>query len=416
MIKLLLIILVFLFSIIDCLSQNWIVQQVGANINFKACCFLDANTGFTTGPDSLGGLIFKTTNGGLNWNSIRVMGFGQDRSIYFVDANTGFASIGSGIFKTTDGGNNWIDNYYNNGHSLRCISFFNSNTGYAVGYNFEGKILRSTNCGAVWVENTNGSTSTITSIYTISGTGTAYYVTSAGSIRKTISYGLTWTVSQLNRPYELMSVHFENVNTGYAVGYNAGTPWFNVFLKTTNGGTTWDSSGCGGSWANSVYFTSVNTGYIASYPGMILTTTNSGLNWNSQTVTSKKINSIFFPNALTGYAVGDSGLILKTTNGGGLTFENNIQIVLPYEYYLYQNYPNPFNSVSKIKYEISKTGRVKLTVCDILGNEIKTLVNEKQSPGTYEVAFDGYNFSSGIYFYKLQTESYLETKKMLMIK
>lgn len=89
---------------------------------------------------------------------------------------------------------------------------------------------------------------------------------------------------------------------------------------------------------------------------------------------------------------------------------------LPDKFELSQNYPNPFNPNSKIKMQIPKLSDVKLIVYDALGREVATLVNEQLKPGTYEVEFDGSDYSSGIYFYKLITNEFSNVKKMLMIK
>jgi len=89
---------------------------------------------------------------------------------------------------------------------------------------------------------------------------------------------------------------------------------------------------------------------------------------------------------------------------------------VPDEYKLYQNYPNPFNPSTNIKYQIPNNGFVSIKVFDILGKEITTLVNEKQSSGTYEVTFDGGDLSSGIYFYKLETDGFSEVKKLILLK
>ncbi|MFZ1459514.1 MAG: T9SS type A sorting domain-containing protein, partial [Ignavibacteria bacterium] len=89
---------------------------------------------------------------------------------------------------------------------------------------------------------------------------------------------------------------------------------------------------------------------------------------------------------------------------------------VPSHFRLSQNYPNPFNPSTKISYELRVTNYVLLKVYDVLGNEVKTLVNEKQNAGTYEVSFDASNFSSGSYFYKLVTNGFIETKKMFLIK
>lgn len=89
---------------------------------------------------------------------------------------------------------------------------------------------------------------------------------------------------------------------------------------------------------------------------------------------------------------------------------------LPIKYELAQNYPNPFNPVTTIQYGLPKSSYVTLTVMDILGREVKILVDGYNRAGYHNVNFDGKNFSSGIYFYKLSAEQFTETKKMILIK
>jgi hypothetical protein len=99
-----------------------------------------------------------------------------------------------------------------------------------------------------------------------------------------------------------------------------------------------------------------------------------------------------------------------------------ISEIEPETFSLFQNYPNPFNPTSKIKFSIplNKGGErglfMRLTIYDLLGREVATLVNEQLKPGTYEVEWDGTNYPSGVYFYKLSTDSYNESKKMVLIK
>ena len=89
---------------------------------------------------------------------------------------------------------------------------------------------------------------------------------------------------------------------------------------------------------------------------------------------------------------------------------------LPTVYSLQQNYPNPFNPVTQIKYSIAKDELVTLKVYDVLGNEIATLVNTQQQPGSYEISWDASNFASGIYFYQLKAGNFNAIKKMILIK
>jgi len=83
---------------------------------------------------------------------------------------------------------------------------------------------------------------------------------------------------------------------------------------------------------------------------------------------------------------------------------------------LYQNYPNPFNSSTIINFSVAKKGNVKLTIFNAVGQKISTLVDEEKNPGKYAVLFDATNFSSGTYFYKLESGSYSKVHKMLLLK
>ena len=85
-------------------------------------------------------------------------------------------------------------------------------------------------------------------------------------------------------------------------------------------------------------------------------------------------------------------------------------------FYLEQNFPNPFNPSTKIKYQIADAGFVNLRVYDVLGNEVVTLINNEMQAGSYEVEFDASNLPSGIYFYKIQSGSFVETKKMVLLR
>ena len=93
--------------------------------------------------------------------------------------------------------------------------------------------------------------------------------------------------------------------------------------------------------------------------------------------------------------------------------ENNIEIK---QYSLLQNYPNPFNPSTTIKYQIPKPGIVTLKVYDILGKEVDRLVNEFQQQGRYSVNFDASKLASGVYIYRIKSNDYVSSKKMMLIK
>ena len=88
----------------------------------------------------------------------------------------------------------------------------------------------------------------------------------------------------------------------------------------------------------------------------------------------------------------------------------------PVSYQLYQNYPNPFNPGTQIKYSVPQTSQIQIKVFDVLGNEIETLVNEEKPTGTYELTWNAAALPSGIYFYRIQAGSFVNTKKMILLK
>jgi len=86
------------------------------------------------------------------------------------------------------------------------------------------------------------------------------------------------------------------------------------------------------------------------------------------------------------------------------------------QYCLRQNYPNPFNPKTTIKYSIPNEGMVTISIYNMIGQKVGVLVNEKKSPGTYEVSWDASRFSSGVYIYYLTSGSFSNSKKLILLK
>lgn len=103
--------------------------------------------------------------------------------------------------------------------------------------------------------------------------------------------------------------------------------------------------------------------------------------------------------------------IIYTTTG-----IQNTSAEVPASYKIYQNFPNPFNPVTNIKFDIPKSSNTKVIIYDVLGKEAAVLVNEFLNPGSYNVTWNGSNFSSGQYFYRIESGDFSETKKLMLIK
>jgi hypothetical protein len=150
--------------------------------------------------------------------------------------------------------------------------------------------------------------------------------------------------------------------------------------------------------------------------------TDGSLDWSyiyDENVSSKAIG-IWTDNSGNVYAAGDGEgtngnqdlMAIKLSKTTGVKDED----IKSLQFKLSQNYPNPFNPATSIQYEISRKQFVILKVYDLLGREVTTLVDEEKPAGNYRVSFDGSDFSSGIYFYKLTAGRFSETKKLVLLK
>ena len=191
-----------------------------------------------------------------------------------------------------------------------------------------------------------------------------------------------------------------------------------VILTTTDGGDSWTTASYLENFQiYSFCFVDSLEGFLCGADGKILKSTDGGINWiPSYSGTEQNFHSINFVNHNTGWVVGAKSTIMKTSTGGisfvsDNHFTNEIQ-----DFNLSQNYPNPFNPTTTISYQISQRGLVTLKVYDVLGREVATIVNEEKISGSYEIKFDGSDLSSGVYFYKLQAGSFVQTRKMIYLK
>ena len=221
-----------------------------------------------------------------------------------------------------------------------------------------------------------------------------------------------WFLQTSGTTEDLRGVSFTDSDNGTVVGAGG------TILRTTDGGITWQSQTSGTTeWLNEVIFTDSDIGTVVGASETILRTTDGGTNWTSQTSgTTGILFGVSFTDSYNGTAVCDNGTILRTTNGGVSFVEEEEIDVIPTEFLLSQNYPNPFNSSSVIRYSVPQSSDVVIKVFDILGNEIETLVNEEKTVGTYEITWTADNLPSGIYLYQLRAGSYVQTRKMVLMR
>ena len=149
-------------------------------------------------------------------------------------------------------------------------------------------------------------------------------------------------------------------------------------------------------------------------------TTISDLDSNSIAIKNLSLNNKYYwrvrsktdNGATSAYSSVGNFIVSSTTNVGQTLNRKTV----PASFELEQNYPNPFNPSTTIDYSIPKSGLVTIKIYDVLGKEVKTLVNNIKSAGNYSVEFNATKFASGIYYYRMQTNDFIETKKLILIK
>ncbi len=368
--------------------------------------------------------LLRSTNGGTNWYEIDVnltYGIGD---FYFLNMNTGFLCDYNTLKKTTNAGQNWINVTLDTSVYINSIEFINPLTGYVSAYVCPGqsRFYKTTNSGTNWNRINFWNPCFILVELQFTSANTGYLLASNNNdpyykfIYKSTDNGNSWSISYGLWDIVSNSLQFYNDLVGYIVRYSYSGRFF--ILRTGNGSSNWSVVSEEFNFGiTDVWFVNENTGYFCGEYGRVYKTNNGGVNWVSQITTGGgTLSSILFTSELTGYVCGMNGVIKKTTTGGEPIGITPISNEIPNNFSLHQNYPNPFNPTSKIKFDILKLSDVKIIVYDLFGREVATLVNEQIKPGTYETEFDGTNFSSGVYYYKLVAEGFVETKKMVLIK
>lgn len=154
----------------------------------------------------------------------------------------------------------------------------------------------------------------------------------------------------------------------------------------------------------------LNTGFVPSESNLLMTLSNQHTSFTDNTIQPGK-NYFYMIEAID-----DAGNSAWSTELSTSITANETQSPLPKEYALDQNYPNPFNPSTTIKYQIPADANISLKIYDVLGNEVDELVNEFKTAGFYEVKFNASKLTSGVYFYRIESDNFTQTRKMLLMK
>ncbi|MFZ4590975.1 MAG: T9SS type A sorting domain-containing protein [Ignavibacteria bacterium] len=386
-------------------NAQWVQMSNGMGSGGTIYSISEIGSNIFAGTENVG--VFISTNYGVNWTQTPLNNQSV-RSIVTTGSNIFAGTSGGGVYLSTNNGTNWVQTTFNSQY-VRSLAISGNSLFAGIGNTPTGTggIYLSTNSGVNWtlkgLNDNDAGCILINGIYIFAAASN--YNLGTGGLFLSTNNGNSWVQTSLNnKAVSSLAISGSNLFAGTDSG---------VYISSNNGGA-WTKT----TLNYQVRCLSVNGNtLIAGTLGGVYLSTNSGSNWflkNQGFGVNPSISSLLISNNYV--FAGTYGAFVWRRSLSEIIGIQNISTETPSKYSLSQNYPNPFNPTTNIKFSIVNTGEVKLVVYDIQGREVQTLVNESLKPGTYEAAFDGSALNSGVYFYKLITNTFSETKKMLLIK
>jgi photosystem II stability/assembly factor-like uncharacterized protein len=414
-------------------SFGWAAQTSGITTYLYSVKAVSSEIAWAAGAS---GVVRRTTDGGTTWTSVGGgrIGTADIYNIDAIDANMAFVTTSPAatyIFRTTNGGTLWDTVYTQAGGFIDAIKMIDATNGIAVGDPVGGKwtIARTTNGGASWARiatepNQIGTEAGTQNGLATYGAGNIWFNSGVGGrIYRSTDAGATWTTGIV--PFAATSnVWFNNALAGIATGSTA-----NGVARTVDGGATWTNTtvsgtgfliACSGYGMNDFFFARGTTIYRSQ---------DVGANWTtSYTGTGSYVGLSFVKQGqvATGWAVTSTGGIAKYSTTLTDVIDHGTEGIA-HEFALMQNYPNPFNPTTSIQYALPRASHVRVTIYNLLGQEVATLKNEVEMAGTQSVKWlgvnkSGANVASGVYFYRLEAKpvdgsaEFNSFRKMLLLK
>ncbi len=366
--------------------------------------------------------VFVSTDEGATW-TLSNAGL-TDTSVpsLLADDSEVYAGTHDGVFRSTDHGTTW--NPANSGPmqntDVAALIFKGSNLFAAT---FGNGILVSTDRGTTWAQTDSGLTDQY--LFCLAVSGTNIVAGDERGIFLSTDNGTSWNavLNGWNGPWGY-NVFALAVSDGFlyaGVNANDGT---NCIYRSTDDGATWTALGGSTSGAIVYAFAVSGTNVFAGKNGGIDLSSDSGSTWTD--IASWDVCT-FATSAVSSLAIGGTNLyagtaifppvgVFRRSLSEMVTAVKEKGNTMPAAFSLSQNYPNPFNPTTVITYQLPANAFVSLKVYDVLGSEVRTLVNERQSSGIHSVTFNASGLTSGVYFYRIETGTYHDAKKLLLLK
>ncbi len=385
-----------LFSVIFCTAgfAQWTNQSSGTVQHLKSIYATGTSNVFASGNNGTG---IKTTNSGVSWTSMSLGSSLTHYSLRFINSTTGF-TVGDGqeILKTTSSGGSWT-NIGIGTTSLYDCYFTSSSSGWVagdieVGYGF---LYNPFTFNLIQIPaNAN---KVLRGIY-FAGSTTGWVVGDGGLIIKTTNNGTSWTQQTSGSTNQLNKIMFIDANNGIVVG-NAGT-----ILKTINGGTSWASPSSGTIQnLNAIYYADASNVWVCGNNGIILRSSDGGLTWTAETSgTTEILNAIHGIGVSDIWACGNNGKIIYRSGTAPVfetPFSPNVSV-----------YPNPGSGIFIINNNVHIS---LIEIYSMLGDKIYSS-DHFQTNTSSRFQIDLSNQPKGIYFVKIYNGDKIHTEKIVI--
>jgi photosystem II stability/assembly factor-like uncharacterized protein len=387
-------------------SGEWQRGPSGIDHDLRSVAFADTAVGLVAGDS----ILLMTRDGGRSWRTMPPGSPSDITALTFASPSTAIAvSAGKGIFRSTTGGLTWSEQGRSSVYALRAIRFADSLYGLAVGDS--GAILATNDGGISW---DRYPAPDFRLLYAVAFAGRerafAMGLDRSGShcVTRSTNGGRTWWPPLSLPGYEA---------TAFTIDGTTVRAWgTDIRAWSSDGGESWSwQRTAGGFTYSGVCLDREGTGLAVGSSGKILKTNNSGRTTELMpSGTLNPLHAVAMPGPRHAVVVGAAGTILRLE--GSLTDVTSAGETLPRADILHQNYPNPFNSVTTFVYQLAKFGSVKLAIYDMLGREVAVLVNDQRPPGNYTIPYEAGGLASGVYLYRLVTETHMHTHKMVVIR
>ena len=382
---------------------NW--QYVGTFISGEMILTLVKDNQGNMYAGTLGGKIFKSTDGGLNWTRINnAMSAVYIWSIAVNSSGDLFAATELGLFKSTNGVD-WVITSLSD-KDIRTVKIDVSGNMYAGAWGYG--IYKSTDSGNTWMLKNNGIISVAAHALVFAADGNIIAATLDFGMYKSTDGGENWSPLDINYPY-IWSLGKTSGGSLFAGTYGGG------LYKSTDNGTSWSKiNNLVAAYIYQITVDSDDNIYVSSWTGGVFASSDDGNTWSGLGMPGSRISAMLLNSTSNGiFAATDDGKLYMTSS---VSSTGGTNLNMPKEFELLQNYPNPFNPNTIIRFSIPEAGNYAVKMFNILGQEVKVLVSGDYKPGRYVIEFNGSGLSSGIYFYTLSGGNVNITRKMVLIK